>query len=84
MAIAGESRFLIDISQMTSKFVEIVPPSHRQRNCIRSAAIGGVILEIGPRLEGRLSRFSAIQTHLACRFYLAVDFPGLRRNGSSS
>ena len=43
----------------------------------------GMILEIGPRLEGHLLRFSAIQTHPSCRFHLAVDFPGLRRNGSS-
>ncbi len=42
-----------------------------------------MILEIGPRLEGHLLRFSAIQTHPSCRFHLAVDFPGLRRNGSS-
>jgi hypothetical protein len=35
-------------------------------------------------LEGHLYRFSTIQTHPSCRFYLAVDFPGLRRNGSSS
>ena len=26
---------------MTSSFADIVPPFHRQRNCIRSAAIGG-------------------------------------------
>ncbi len=37
-----------------------------------------------PRLEGHLPRFSAIQTHLSCRFHLAVDFPGLRRSGSWS
>jgi len=28
--------------------------------------------------------FSVIQTHLSCRFYLAVDFLGLRRSGSWS
>ncbi len=44
----------------------------------------GLILEIGPRSEGHLPRFSAIQTHPFCRFHLAVDFPGLRRSGSSS
>jgi len=35
-------------------------------------------------LEGHFPRFTAIQTHLSHRFYLAVDFLGLRRNGSSS
>ncbi len=44
----------------------------------------GLILEIDPRLEGHLPRFSAIQTHLSCRFQLAVDVPGLRRSGSWS
>jgi hypothetical protein len=35
-------------------------------------------------LGGHLSRFSAIHAHPSCRFHLAVDFLGLRRNGSSS
>ncbi len=42
-----------------------------------------MILAIGPRLEGHLPIFSAIQTHPSCRFLPAVDFPGLRRSGSS-
>ena len=33
----------------------------------------GLILEIGPRLEGHLARFPAIQTHPSFRFHLAVD-----------
>jgi hypothetical protein len=41
-------------------------------------------LEIGPRLQGHLPKFSAIQTHPSSRFHLAVDFPGLRRSGSRS
>jgi len=41
-------------------------------------------LEIDLSLEGHLPRFSAIQTHLSRRFYLAVEFPGLRQSGSSS
>jgi hypothetical protein len=41
-------------------------------------------LEIGSRPEGQLPRFSAIQTHPSCRFDLAINFPGLRRSGSSS
>ena len=44
----------------------------------------GMILVIGPRLEGHSVIFLAIQTHLSCRFHLAVDSLGLRRSGSSS
>ena len=44
----------------------------------------GMILVIGPRLEGPSVIFLAIQTHLSCRFLLAVDSLGLRRSGSSS
>ena len=43
-----------------------------------------MILVIGPRLEGHSASFFVIQTHPSRRFYLAVDFLGLRRNGSSS
>jgi hypothetical protein len=42
-----------------------------------------MILVIGPRLEGHSVIFLAIQTHLSCRFLLAVDSLRLRRNGSS-
>ena len=34
--------------------------------------------------EGNLPIFSVIQIPFSCRFLLAVDFLGLRRNGSSS
>ncbi len=44
----------------------------------------GMILAIGPRLEGHSVIFLAIQTHLSCRFLLAVDSLGLSRSGSSS
>ncbi len=44
----------------------------------------GLILAIGPRLEGHSVIFLAIQTHPSCRFHLVVDFPGLRRSGSWS
>ena len=37
----------------------------------------GMILVIGPRLEGHSVIFLAIQTHLSCRFLLAVDSLGL-------
>jgi hypothetical protein len=36
------------------------------------------------RLEGHSVIFLAIQTHLSCRFHLAVDFPNPRRSGSWS
>ncbi len=35
-------------------------------------------------MEGHSVNFLAIQTHLSCRFLLAVDSLGLRRSGSSS
>jgi len=43
-----------------------------------------MILVIGPRLEGHSVIFLVIQTHLSCRFLLAVDSLGLRRSGSWS
>ncbi len=43
-----------------------------------------MILAIGPRLEGHSVIFLAIQTHLSCRFLLAVGSLGLRRSGFSS
>ena len=43
-----------------------------------------LILETGPRLEDHSVIFLAIQTHLSCRFLLAVDSLGLPRSGSWS
>ena len=43
----------------------------------------GLILEIGPRLDGHVPRFSIIQPPPR-RFLPAVDFPGRRRSGSWS
>ena len=47
----------------------------------------GLVLKIGPRPEGHLARFSAIQTHPSCRFHLSIDFSayagtGFRRRSS--
>jgi len=42
----------------------------------------GIILVIGPRLEGHSVIFLAIQTHPSCRFLLAVVSLGLRRSGA--
>ncbi len=41
-------------------------------------------LVIWPCSEAHSANFLVIQTHPSHRFYLAVDFPGLRRNGSLS
>jgi hypothetical protein len=35
-------------------------------------------------LKGHSVNFLTIQTHLSCRFLLAIDSLGLRRSGSSS
>ena len=43
-----------------------------------------MILMFGLHLEGHSVIFLAVQTHLPCRFLLAVDSLGLRRSGSSS
>ena len=43
-----------------------------------------MFLEIGPRVEGYLANFLAVQTHPSYCFLLAVDFLGLRRSGFST
>ncbi len=73
-----------DIPQMTSKFVEIVPPSHQQGNYIPFAAIRWHDFGDRPALGRPFGHFFAIQTHPSCRFHLAVDFLGLRRSGFST
>lgn len=37
---------LNDISQMTAKFMENIPPFHRRGKCIPSAAVDGVIVAV--------------------------------------
>ncbi len=69
---------------MTSKFVEIVPPSHQQGNCIPFAAIRWHDFGNRPALGRPFGHYFAIQTHPSCRFHLAVDFLGLRRSGFST
>ncbi len=68
---------------MTSKFGKIVPPTAKRTASLPQPS-DGLNLEIGPRLESHSVIFLDIQTHPSCRFHLAVDFPGLRRSGSSS
>jgi hypothetical protein len=41
-------------------------------------------LVIWPSLEANLTNFAIIQTYFPCHFHRVVDYPGLRRNGSSS
>ncbi len=69
---------------MITKFVEVVPPSHREGPVSSLQPSHGMILVIGPRLEGHSVIFLAIQTHPSCRFLPAVDSPCPRRRGSWS
>ncbi len=69
---------------MQSKFVGIIPRSQCQGAVSPLQPSDGMILVIAPRLEGHSASFFVIQTHPSRRFYLAVGFLGLRRNGSSS
>ena len=63
---------LTDITQMTSRFAEIIPRTTVEGTVFPLQPSDGLILEISPRLEGHLARFAAIQTHPSCRFHLAV------------
>ena len=84
VATTAAASYMTDIPHIPSKFVEIVPLSHRQGTVSPLQPSDGMILVIGPRLEGHSVIFLAIQTHLSCRFLLAVDSLGLHRSGSSS
>jgi hypothetical protein len=75
---------MTDIPQMPSEFVEIVPPSHSQGNCIHFAAIRWPDFVNRPSFERPFAQIFTIQTHPSRCFHLAADFPGLLRNGSSS
>ncbi len=63
-----------DIPQITTRFGEIVPPSHRQRNCIPSAAIRWPDFGNRPALGRPFGHFPCHPDKLSCRFLLAVDF----------
>ncbi len=82
--ILQRALLLIRNPKMTSKFLGIVPLSHRHGNCIPFAAIRWPDFEIGPRLEGHSVILFAIQTYLSCGILLTVDALGLSRGGSSS
>ena len=69
---------------MPSKFVEIAPLSHRQENCIPSAAIRWPDFGDRPWFGRPFAQIFRHSDTLPCRFHLAVDFPGLRRSGSWS
>ena len=76
--------FLADIPQMAFVSEQIVgEPDHRWKK-FRSAVIRQPRFDDLAVLEAHLAKFVVIQTHLSCLFHLAVDFLGLRRNGSSS
>ncbi len=76
--------FLADISQITPKFREIVPPFHGQGNCISFAAIRWHDFGDRPSLGRPFAQIFRLPDTPSCRFHLAVDFPGLRRSGSWS
>ena len=69
---------------MTSKFTEIIPSSTAKGIASPLQPSDGMIMEIDPRFQGHLPKFTAIQAHFSHCLYLAMDFLGLRRNGSSS
>ncbi len=63
----------------------MVPTSHRCWNGVFAAAFRIARFFVSWRCpEAQSAQFFAIQTHLSHRFNLAVDFLGLRRNGSLS
>ncbi len=69
---------------MTSKSVEIVPPLHRQENCIPSAAIRWPDFGDRPSFGRPFAQIFRHSDTPLLSFSLAVDFPGLRRSGSWS
>ena len=75
---------LSDISQITSKSAPTIPKLHRRWNVFPLLASDGLILVIWRSSEAHSDNFVVIHTHPSRRFYLAVKFLGLRRNGSSS
>ena len=77
-------KLLSDIPQMTFKPRKLYHRSSAKRTVFLPQASDGLILAISPRFKGHWPKFLTIQTHFSCRFLLAVDFLGLRRNGSSS
>ncbi len=75
---------LSDISKITSKSAPTIPKLHRRWNVFPPLASDGLILVIWRSSEAHSDNFVVIHTHPSRRFYLAVKFLGLRRNGSSS
>ncbi len=75
---------LSDISQITVKSEPIVgqPATDGKNFALRPSDSSDLVIR--PSLEAHLTNFVVIQTHLSCPFHRAVDYLGLRRNGSSS
>ena len=69
---------------MTPKSVEIVLPSPAKGTVSLPQPSDSLIPEIGPRPERHLPSFSPFRQTPPVVYTWAVDFPGLRRHGSSS
>ncbi len=67
---------------MRSKIVEMAHGPTVKGTASSLQRSDGMILVIGLRLESSVIFFT-VQTHLSCRFLLAIDSLGLRRSGSS-
>ncbi len=61
-----------------------IAKSHCHWNAFPPLASDGLILAFWRRLKAHSANFVVIQIHLSRRFYLAIDFLGLRRRGSWS
>ena len=64
-----------DISQLSPNSGELYHDSTAKGIASLPQPSDGLILEIGPRMEGDLPLFSAIQTYPSCRFHQARRFP---------
>jgi hypothetical protein len=72
------NRHFPDKLQIRSNHTHMAPPlEHLPQES------DGLILVIWRSSEIQLAKSVVIQTHLSRHFHLAVDFLGLRRNGSS-
>ena len=69
---------------MTPKSVEIVLPSPAKGTVYLPQPSDSLIPEIGPRPERHLPSLSPFRQTPPVVYTWAVDFPGLRRHGSSS
>ena len=73
-----------DISQVASNFTVIIPKLRRHCHGFPPYPSDSLVLMGWLYLKRHFPIIHVVRTHLSCQFHLAVDFPGLRRNGSSS